>query len=163
MCFIEAHAKIRPRDLDDKPTSSDHGVVLVKVGSRRRHLNSRIISRAGLVAPRMSSFPELSDLCELVVRAADHTGLSSIGLRATHSKGDGSFVTEFDHQLQAFMLSELSASWSEYSFLGEEMEHGEQAEVVGSERSGFWVLDPLDGTTNFAMGFPFTASRSRWL
>ncbi len=103
----------------------------------------------------MSSFPELSDLCELVVRAADHTGLSSIGLRATQSKGDGSLVTEFDHQLQALMLSELSTAWPEYSFLGEEMEHGEQAEVVGSERTGFWVLDPLDGTTNFAMGFPF--------
>ena len=103
----------------------------------------------------MSGLPELCDLREMVVRAADSTGLSSFGLHATEAKGDGSLVTAFDHEIQALILSELKGSWPQFSFLGEEMEHGEQAEVVGAEQAGFWVLDPLDGTTNFAMGFPF--------
>ena len=75
----------------------------------------------------MSGLPELCDLREMVVRAADSTGLSSFGLHATEAKGDGSLVTAFDHQIQALILSELKASWPQFSFLGEEMEHGEQS------------------------------------
>ena len=40
--------------------------------------------------------------------------------------------------------------------MGEEMDHDEQARIVlEGQEAGFWTLDPLDGTTNFAMGFPF--------
>jgi myo-inositol-1(or 4)-monophosphatase len=39
--------------------------------------------------------------------------------------------------------------------MGEEMEHARQASIVKNGQARFWTLDPLDGTTNFAMGFPF--------
>jgi myo-inositol-1(or 4)-monophosphatase len=57
--------------------------------------------------------------------------------------------------MQDLILTQLTRTWPEYSFLGEEMEHDEQARVVESRDNGFWVLDPIDGTTNFSMGFPF--------
>ena len=63
--------------------------------------------------------------------------------------------TEFDHKMQELILTQLTRTWPEYSFLGEEMEHDDQARVVESRDNGFWVLDPIDGTTNFSMGFPF--------
>ena len=103
----------------------------------------------------MSNVPNLEDVRQIVIGAADKVGLSTFGLHVAQAKGDGSIVTECDHQMQSLLLNELQSRWPQYSFLGEEMEHGEQAEVVGSTQRGFWVLDPLDGTTNFAMGFPF--------
>ena len=69
---------------------------------------------------------------------------------------DGSIVTDLDHEMQRIISTELKSRWPAFSFMGEEMDHGEQAQiVVNGQETGFWALDPLDGTTNFAMGFPF--------
>ena len=103
----------------------------------------------------MSSFPDISVVRQVVIDAANRTGLSTFGFHASEAKGDGSVVTEFDHKMQDLILTQLTRTWPEYSFLGEEMEHDEQARVVESRDNGFWVLDPIDGTTNFSMGFPF--------
>ena len=103
----------------------------------------------------MSSFPDISVVRQVVIDAAKRTGLSTFGFHAPEAKGDGSVVTEFDHKMQELILTQLTRTWPEYSFLGEEMEHDEQAKVVESRDNGFWVLDPIDGTTNFSMGFPF--------
>ena len=39
--------------------------------------------------------------------------------------------------------------------MGEEMEHRQEAVIVGGEGAGVWALDPLDGTTKFSMSLPF--------
>ena len=58
--------------------------------------------------------------------------------------------------MQRLISTELKTGWPEFSFMGEEMDHDEQARIVlEGQDQGFWALDPLDGTTNFAMGFPF--------
>jgi myo-inositol-1(or 4)-monophosphatase len=103
----------------------------------------------------MSGLPELAALRQIVIEAANKAGLSEICLHPAKSKADGSIVTALDHEMQALISAQLEARWPQYLFMGEEMDHGEQARIVDGEQRGFWTLDPLDGTTNFAMGFPF--------
>ena len=74
----------------------------------------------------MSSFPDISVVRQVVIDAANRTGLSTFGFHVSEAKGDGSVVTEFDHKMQELILTQLSRTWPEYSFLGEEMEHDEQ-------------------------------------
>ena len=70
------------------------------------------------------------------------------------AKADGSLVTRVDAQLQNAIQSDLKRHWPEIPMLGEEMSHAEQEGMLGYCENGLWVLDPLDGTTNFTVGFP---------
>jgi myo-inositol-1(or 4)-monophosphatase len=74
-----------------------------------------------------------------------------------HMKHDGSIVTEADLALQKRLQKELAQAWPEYGFLGEEMTAAEQEACLRAESAGFWCLDPLDGTSNFASGIPYFA------
>jgi len=69
-------------------------------------------------------------------------------------KKDGSLVTEADSAMQDAMMASLQQHWPETIVLGEEMTADEQQSLLDSEVSGLWVLDPLDGTSNFAAGIP---------
>lgn len=70
-------------------------------------------------------------------------------------KRDGSIVTAADHAMQDRVQHELAQLWPDYAFLGEEMPASEQARLAKGASQGLWVLDPLDGTSNFAAGIPF--------
>jgi myo-inositol-1(or 4)-monophosphatase len=69
-------------------------------------------------------------------------------------KADGSFLTEADTAMQSTVARVLKESFPEFVMLGEEMTTKEQQALLDSEQSGLWVLDPLDGTSNFAAGIP---------
>jgi len=69
-------------------------------------------------------------------------------------KKDGSILTEADSAMQAAMIRSLKQHWPDYIVLGEEMTQGEQQTQLDSDAQGLWVLDPLDGTSNFASGIP---------
>jgi len=64
-------------------------------------------------------------------------------------KGSVDIVTEMDRASEAFITGALSAAFPADSMLAEEGAGFE----TGSE--GRWIVDPLDGTTNYAHGFPF--------
>ncbi len=63
-------------------------------------------------------------------------------------KGDVDLVTEADRKSEALILSRIRARWPDHDVIGEE---GTRIETGGAYR---WYVDPLDGTTNFAHGFP---------
>ncbi len=63
------------------------------------------------------------------------------------AKAVNDFVTRVDRESEEQIRAFLRSRYPEISFLGEE-EGGQQAEV-------FWLVDPLDGTTNYIHGFPF--------
>ncbi len=66
------------------------------------------------------------------------------------SKGQRDFVTEVDRAAEATIIDILSTAYPQHGFLAEESgaSHKDgQAEYV-------WIIDPLDGTTNFIHGFP---------
>jgi len=69
-------------------------------------------------------------------------------------KQDGSLVTEADSEMQKAMIGSLQQHWPEYVVLGEEMTETEQQIQLDSDAEGLWILDPLDGTSNFANGIP---------
>lgn len=66
-------------------------------------------------------------------------------------KGDIDLVTEADFEVERAILETIRRNFPQDTILSEEA--GKQPEV--SERT--WIVDPLDGTTNFAHGFPFFA------
>jgi myo-inositol-1(or 4)-monophosphatase len=79
---------------------------------------------------------------DLIVRNVDR--VPSLGVR---SKSRNDFVTEIDQLAERDIIETIRRSHPDHGFLGEE-----------SGRSGgdefIWIIDPLDGTTNFLHGFP---------
>lgn len=71
-------------------------------------------------------------------------------------KQDGSPLTEADLASQQ-ALSEGLGSLYPVPVLGEETPEGEQQQLWENRRDGLWVVDPIDGTTNFVNGLPYFA------
>lgn len=68
------------------------------------------------------------------------------------SKGPGDFVSKADREAERIIKEELLGGRPTYGWLGEET--GEQA---GEDPTRRWIVDPLDGTTNFLHGLPHWA------
>ncbi len=64
-------------------------------------------------------------------------------------KGPANFVSAADHRAEETLYQELSKARPGYGFLGEEGGIRE-----GADKTHTWVVDPLDGTTNFLHGIP---------
>jgi myo-inositol-1(or 4)-monophosphatase len=67
-------------------------------------------------------------------------------------KGPRNFVTAADRKAEEIVYEELAKARPDYGFLGEE--GGPRA---GTDKSHRWIVDPLDGTTNFLHGIPHFA------
>lgn len=63
-------------------------------------------------------------------------------------KGDVDLVTEADRASEKLIVSRIKAAWPLHDIMGEE---GTRHDAGGEYK---WYVDPLDGTTNFAHGFP---------
>lgn len=67
------------------------------------------------------------------------------------TKGKSNYVTHIDYLLQEYLIKKLSSiSNRECTFISEEKDNTEDFKNV-------WVIDPLDGTTNFMHGYPHCA------
>ena len=67
------------------------------------------------------------------------------------AKQTNDFVTEIDHAAEAAIIETLKTAYPGHGIRAEES--GEQP-GKGREKDHVWVIDPLDGTTNFIHGFP---------
>jgi len=101
------------------------------------------------------SLPQLKILRGLVRMCAQEELLPRFADVGRDLKRDGSIVTAADRAMQDRVQQELAAHWPQYAFLGEEMPAREHAKLATAGEQGLWVLDPLDGTSNFAAGVPF--------
>ena len=99
---------------------------------------------------------DLSILKQIIISAARDELLPRFADVQRHTKMDGSFVTEADLAVQARITKELQQCYPDTALLGEEMTADEQAELLNNSES-LWCLDPLDGTSNFAVGTPYYA------
>ncbi|MBK31212.1 MAG: inositol monophosphatase [Legionellales bacterium] len=77
-----------------------------------------------------------------IVREMDRTRDISI-----ETKGKNDFVTEVDKNAEGIIISVIKNAYPEHAFLAEES--GQEG-----ENDYLWIIDPLDGTTNFLHGFP---------
>lgn len=67
-------------------------------------------------------------------------------------KGAGDFVTNADLKAEQTLFEILSKARPGYSFLGEE-----RGMIEGTDKTHTWIVDPLDGTTNFMHAIPHFA------
>lgn len=98
----------------------------------------------------------LSVLKQIITTAARDELLPRFADVQRSTKLDGSFVTEADLAVQARITHELKQYYPDTALLGEEMTADQQSELLNNSDS-LWCLDPLDGTSNFAVGTPYYA------
>jgi len=67
-------------------------------------------------------------------------------------KGPADFVSQADRRAERVIRDELLKARPTYGFLGEESD-----EIKGTDGAHRWIVDPLDGTTNFLHGIPLFA------
>ena len=67
-------------------------------------------------------------------------------------KGPSDFVTNADKKAEKIIIEELSKSRKKYSILSEEV-----GKINNSDTDNMWIIDPIDGTTNFLHGIPHFA------
>lgn len=97
----------------------------------------------------MSEYPKFLKVAEGIAREAGgllrefyHRGVR------TEYKGDVDLVTEADRASETLIVSRLHEALPEHGV------YGEEGARQGLDREFRWYIDPLDGTTNFAHGFP---------
>ncbi len=93
-----------------------------------------------------------NDLLTLAKRAARDTGQIILAAldqpRDPDFKGQSDLVTETDRQAEEIIISLINNAFPDHAILAEESgSHGNESEYQ-------WVIDPLDGTTNFVHGYP---------
>ncbi len=99
-----------------------------------------------------ADWPQTRDAMRRIAR--QHMNTAATGVE---TKADGSWVTAVDHAVQAAARSWLAEHFPTIGFLGEEMTDEEQSAAWSRCLAGeqaLWVVDPLDGTSNFRAGFP---------
>jgi myo-inositol-1(or 4)-monophosphatase len=105
-----------------------------------------------------SHAPDPLAVCEAAARAGGHVLLDWIGRFEARQKGPRDLVTEADFASQREIQRIIAAAFPDHGFVGEEADAGADQRVTGSpghSGSGVrWIVDPLDGTTNYVHGFP---------
>jgi len=86
---------------------------------------------------------------EAIAREAGKLLMDHFARRVTiEYKGEVDLVTEADRESEELIVRRLRARWPEHGIVAEE---GTRSETAAEYR---WYVDPLDGTTNFAHGYP---------
>jgi myo-inositol-1(or 4)-monophosphatase len=67
-------------------------------------------------------------------------------------KGPHDFVTKTDKHVEKILIEELSKTKKNFSFLTEET-----GAIKNKDKENIWIIDPIDGTTNFLHGIPHFA------
>ena len=95
----------------------------------------------------------MQPLLNIGMRAARRAGdfivrnLSRLDSLKIDTKGRNDFVTDIDRKAEAEIIATVRRSHPDHAFLAEESGRSGDSEYV-------WIIDPLDGTTNFLHGFP---------
>ena len=100
----------------------------------------------------------ISSNLNLMIKAAEKASKSAIRdfgeveKLQVSKKGPYDFVTKTDKNVEKILIEELSKSKKNYSFITEET-----GKINNKDKENFWIIDPIDGTTNFLHGIPHFA------
>ncbi|MEW5989945.1 MAG: inositol monophosphatase family protein [Chloroflexota bacterium] len=117
-----------------------------------------IAGRAADVASTGRHAAELAFALEVAIRAGELQMERYERVERIDHKSARDVVTEVDHLSEALILDAIRAAFPGDALLGEESgEHlgGDAGQTATSGRGRAWVVDPLDGTINYANGIPF--------
>ncbi len=116
--------------------------------------------------PTSPMFPDYLESALLAARAAARVHRRFLGQVRTaqaQRKGRSDFVSLVDLEAQAAALEVIASRHPGEAILPEE-EDGRTRPATGAVQGALWVVDPLDGTTNFLHGHPaFVASVGLWI
>ena len=100
----------------------------------------------------------ISSNLNLMIKAAEKASKSlirdfgEVEKLQVSKKGPRDFVTKTDKNVEKILIEELSKSKKNYSFLTEET-----GQIKNKDKENIWIIDPIDGTTNFLHGIPHFA------
>ncbi|HWU63541.1 MAG TPA: inositol monophosphatase [Ensifer sp.] len=87
------------------------------------------------------------DFCKDIITRAGALVMEGFGqARAIEMKGAQDYLTEFDGRCEKFLRAAIADAFPQDGFFGEE--------GGGSDAASLWVVDPIDGTANFARNIP---------
>ncbi|MEI6256850.1 MAG: inositol monophosphatase family protein [Planctomycetota bacterium] len=104
--------------------------------------------------------PRALEVCEAAARAGGRVLLDWVGRFGVSNKGPRDLVTEADLASQREIRRIVMEAFPDYGFIGEESlpEHAGDARPGEGQGNGVpairWMVDPLDGTSNYVHGFP---------
>ncbi|MUH72408.1 inositol-1-monophosphatase [Psychrosphaera haliotis] len=99
----------------------------------------------------------MQPMLNIAVRAARNAGkviaraYEQLDMVKSELKGANDFVTNVDIEAEQAIISTIQASYPDHSFVAEE------SGVIDGNAKYQWIIDPLDGTTNFVKGIPHFA------
>jgi myo-inositol-1(or 4)-monophosphatase len=97
----------------------------------------------------MAENAELRAFAERIARGAGEILRRNYGLRQTiHFKGEINLVTDVDHESEAYLIGRIREAYPDHGVLSEESPELHSGSLYR------WIIDPLDGTTNYAHGYP---------
>lgn len=95
----------------------------------------------------MHELPDRAAFCRSLLVEAGELVMGGFGhVRGLSMKGPQDYLTEFDGRCEAFLRERIAAAFPADGFFGEE--------TGGVEAERLWVVDPIDGTANFARNIP---------
>ena len=100
----------------------------------------------------------ISSNLNIMIKAAEKASKSAIRdfgeveKLQVSKKGPRDFVTKTDKHVEKILIEELSKTKKNYSFLSEEV-----GSIKNKDKDNIWIIDPIDGTTNFLHGVPHFA------
>ena len=107
----------------------------------------------------MQRLSSLSAILYVMIKAAQKAGrgmlrdFGEVGQLQVREKGAGDFVSDADLAVEKIIVEELTEARPDYGIISEEM-----GESPAKNDSPFtWIIDPIDGTTNFIHAFPYFA------
>lgn len=87
-----------------------------------------------------------------IVEGSSRRFSSSAGF--DQKKNTADLVTETDQAVEKLVKDEISSRFPGHCFIGEESWAAGEEGTIGDQVT--WIVDPIDGTTNFVHGFPYT-------
>ena len=99
----------------------------------------------------------LLNIATRAARAAGNTimrALPRVNVIKKFEKGTNDFVTEIDHAVEREIIRLIHSFYPQHGILGEE-----SGRLEGQDKAQdyLWIIDPIDGTTNFMHGVPHFA------
>ncbi len=96
------------------------------------------------------SFDEFASFAESLTEKASEIALDKFDKNFSKwNKLDGTVVTEVDLEIETLIRSVIISTYPKHSI------HGEEEEDIVHDSDYRWIVDPIDGTLNFAVGVPF--------
>ena len=140
-----------------KPATLDNGLN-IQVPPFIESGDEVVVDTRNLEYVKKSNMISISSNLNIMIKAAEKASKSvirdfgEIEKLQVSKKGPRDFVTKTDKHVEKILIEELSKTKKNYSFLSEEV-----GKIDNKDKDNIWIIDPIDGTTNFLHGIPHFA------